>query len=40
VAEVVRVDLPYPRDMSTLTDPHFIRIKQHALEVFQREVRA
>jgi len=40
VAEVVRVDLPHPRTMETLIDPDFIRIKQHALNVFQREVRA
>ncbi len=40
VAEVVTVDLPHPRDMDTLGDPAFIRIKQHALAVFQREVRA
>jgi len=40
VAEVVKVDLPHPRDMSTLSSPDFVRIKQRALEVFQREVRA
>lgn len=39
VAEIVHVDLPYPRDMTTLTDPEFVRIKQHALKVFQDEVR-
>ena len=40
VAEVVKVDLPHPRDMSTLSEPAFVRIKQHALAIFQREVRA
>lgn len=40
VAEVVSVDLPHPRDMDTLADPRFVAIRQHALAVFQREVRA
>ena len=39
VAEIVHVDIPYPRDMTILTDPKFINIKQHALKVFQNEVR-
>lgn len=40
VAEVVKVDLPHPRDMQTLSDPEFVRIKQYALDIFQKVVRA
>jgi NitT/TauT family transport system ATP-binding protein len=39
VAELVAMDLPRPRDAHTLSDPDFVRIKGHCLEVFQREVR-
>jgi NitT/TauT family transport system ATP-binding protein len=38
-AEVLRFDAPRPRDLSTLSDPDFVRAKAHALKVFQREVR-
>jgi len=39
VADFVAVDLPRPRDAHALSDPDFVRIKGHCLEVFQREVR-
>lgn len=39
VAEVVNVTLDRPRDMQTIADPEFVRIKSHSLDVFQREVR-
>ena len=39
VADLVAVDLPRPRDAHALSDPDFVRIKGHCLEVFQREVR-
>jgi NitT/TauT family transport system ATP-binding protein len=37
IAEYVRLDLPRPRDMDTLTSPAFVRAKAHALDVFRRE---
>ncbi len=39
VADFVPHDVPRPRSDVTLSDPEFIRIKAHCLEVFQREVR-
>ena len=39
VADFVPVDAPRPRTDATLSDPDFVRIKAHCLEVFQREVR-
>lgn len=38
VAEIVKVELPRPRDTQTLTDPEFIKVKSRSLEIFQREV--
>ena len=39
VADFVSYDAPRPRSDATLSDPEFIRIKAHCLDVFQREVR-
>ena len=38
VAEVVPVEVPFPRDARTLTAPEFVRVKSHCLAVFSREV--
>jgi NitT/TauT family transport system ATP-binding protein len=38
VAEIVPVDLPWPRDAKTLSNPDFVAIKGHCLVVFSREV--
>jgi NitT/TauT family transport system ATP-binding protein len=38
VAEIVPVDVAWPRDSKTLTSPEFVAIKSHCLEVFSREV--
>jgi NitT/TauT family transport system ATP-binding protein len=39
VADFVPYDAPRPRTDATLSDPEFVHIKAHCLEVFQREVR-
>ena len=39
VADFVRYDDARPRTDATLSEPEFIRIKAHCLDVFQREVR-
>jgi NitT/TauT family transport system ATP-binding protein len=39
VADFVPVQVPRPRTDVTISDPDFVRIKAHCLEVFQREVR-
>lgn len=39
VADFVTYDGPRPRTDATLSEPEFVRIKAHALAVFQREVR-
>lgn len=39
VADFVHFDRERPRTDATLSEPEFIRIKAHCLEVFQREVR-
>jgi NitT/TauT family transport system ATP-binding protein len=38
VAEIVPVALPWPRDAKTLSNPDFVAIKSHCLDVFSREV--
>ena len=38
VAEIVPVDLPWPRDAKSLSSPGFVAIKSHCLDVFSREV--
>jgi NitT/TauT family transport system ATP-binding protein len=38
VAEIVPVDLPWPRDAKTLSNSEFVAIKSHCLDVFSREV--
>ncbi|MBY0364531.1 MAG: ABC transporter ATP-binding protein [Phreatobacter sp.] len=40
IADYMDVDLPRPRDPSTLTDARFIELKARTLEVFQNAVRA
>ena len=39
VADFVAYDGARPRTDATLSDPEFVRMKAHCLEVFQREVR-
>ncbi len=39
VADFAAVTAARPRTIATLSDPDFIQIKAHCLEVFQREVR-
>ncbi|MFN3658041.1 MAG: ABC transporter ATP-binding protein [Pseudolabrys sp.] len=39
VADFVHYDAPRPRTDATLSEPDFVRIKAHCLEIFQREVR-
>ncbi|WP_315834153.1 ABC transporter ATP-binding protein [Bradyrhizobium prioriisuperbiae] len=39
VADFVHYDAARPRDGATLSDPDFVRVKAHCLEIFQREVR-
>jgi NitT/TauT family transport system ATP-binding protein len=38
VAEVVPVTVPWPRDARTLSQPDFVAVKSHCLDVFSREV--
>ena len=38
VAEMVPVDLPWPRDAKSLSNAEFVAIKSHCLDVFSREV--
>jgi NitT/TauT family transport system ATP-binding protein len=40
VAEIVEVDLPWPRTTDITTDPRFVDLKRHCLDVFRREVKA
>jgi NitT/TauT family transport system ATP-binding protein len=39
VAEIVGVDLPWPRDLDVTTGEQFIALKRHCLERFWREVK-
>jgi NitT/TauT family transport system ATP-binding protein len=39
IAEIVCFDEPRPRTIDTISDPAFVEIKRHCLEIFQREVR-
>ncbi|MBV8509348.1 MAG: ATP-binding cassette domain-containing protein, partial [Xanthobacteraceae bacterium] len=39
VADFVAYTAPRPRTDATLSEPEFVRVKAHCLEVFQREVR-
>jgi NitT/TauT family transport system ATP-binding protein len=38
IAEIVPVNVPYPRDAKTLTSSEFVAVKSHCLDVFSREV--
>jgi NitT/TauT family transport system ATP-binding protein len=38
IAEIVPVDVVYPRDAMSLTSPDFVAVKSRCLEVFSREV--
>ena len=40
VAEIVEVGLEWPRTTQITTDPAFVEIKRHCLDVFWREVKA
>ena len=39
VAEIVPVDLPWPRDLDVITGEGFINLKRHCLDRFWREVK-
>lgn len=39
IADFVEVPLPRPRSAETLSDPKFIEIKSHCLDIFRREAR-
>lgn len=39
IADFVEVPLPRPRSAETLSDPEFVRIKSHCLDVFRREAK-
>ena len=39
VADFTPVAAPRPRNLTTLSEPEFVRTKAHCLDVFQREVR-
>jgi NitT/TauT family transport system ATP-binding protein len=39
IAEIVSYDETRPRTIDTISDPTFVEIKKHCLEIFQREVR-
>jgi NitT/TauT family transport system ATP-binding protein len=39
VAEIVDVDLPWPRDLDVTTGERFITLKRHCLERFWLEVK-
>jgi len=38
VAETIPVDIPWPRNAATLSDPDFVAIRSRCLDVFSREV--
>jgi len=38
VAEIVPVNVPWPRDARALSQPDFVAVKSHCLDVFSREV--
>ncbi len=38
VSEFVPVEIPWPRDAGVLSDPDFVAIRGHCLDVFRREV--
>lgn len=40
IAEIVPFDLPRPRRPESVSDPEFVRVKAHTLEVFRREMNA
>lgn len=39
IAETIEYARPRPRGLEALSEPEFVRIKAHCLEIFQREVR-
>jgi NitT/TauT family transport system ATP-binding protein len=39
VAEIVPVDLPWPRDLDMMTEQKFVSLKRHCLDRFSREVK-
>lgn len=39
IADYVEVPLPRPRSAETLSDPKFVEIKSHCLDIFRREAR-
>jgi len=40
IAEIVPFTLPRPRHPESVSDPEFVRVKAHTLEVFRREMKA
>jgi NitT/TauT family transport system ATP-binding protein len=39
IADFVLYEGPRPRRAATLSEPDYVQIKAHCLEIFQREVR-
>ena len=40
ISEFMSFDMPKPRAPESVSEPEFIKTKSHALEIFQREMRA
>ena len=38
VADIVEIDLPWPRNTESVIDPRFVALKSHCLAVFQRQI--
>jgi NitT/TauT family transport system ATP-binding protein len=38
IADIVEIDLPWPRDTESVTDARFVELKSHCLKVFRREI--
>jgi len=38
VADFVEIDLPWPRRTASVIDAHFVELKSHCLDVFQRQI--
>lgn len=40
ISEIVTFDMPRPRTPEDVSDPRFVKVKAHTLEVFRREMQA
>jgi NitT/TauT family transport system ATP-binding protein len=38
IADFVDIDLPWPRKTESVTDPRFVELKSHCLDVFRRQL--